>query len=1047
MGMVFFLPISLRDLISLKEAVFWIKSVAVLRYNSKVILMRNWGSRKKRDSQSVLRTPILILVLAFFFNILMPIDNLAWAKKTDAMPSPIGNETSVSPGQVSLLGPSDIEIPPVYGMVKERFQQDRDSKGFVIHIQDLHTHYQAHKNIAGMIKYLYNKHNVNVVFSEAKETDAGFAYLRPWTEEEARKKVAEDGLEKGILTGWEALDLSTDMDLVLQGVEDKKLYLKDMDAFLKAETIREDALKFVDLLRSIVENLKLHMYTKTQKSFDERMRLYRDEAIELSEYSAYLTKLAKKNKIDYEVFANLNILRDTLDQESRIDFKKAEAERETVIDIMTKDLVEDDLKTLLDMSMKFKGSRISQHEFYQYLSSVSKKLHVDMRKYKQLDLYIKYIASYHNLDASKLFSEINDLENNLTDTLFKNKDRNKLVRMSKNLIILRSLVDFKLTPDEFDYYDRTKSEFDIANWLEFLKINSEHYKLTQLVPDDATIIEDNRATLETFYKVAHLRDEAFVKNVKHQFEERGLKTAILMTGGFHTPGVMRRLKEEGYSYIVLSPRIDEEMDYEKYHEILKESYFRLKETTVIGAWTRTELAGAGAELVAQIKSRGGVRVATSEQERVLFQPRSSTFNGGNQPTAIMFADGTALLSRRVLAPDMELDAFLKTIDALRSDIQSGGIQPAILAQIASFTPETGEPRRPPIKYKELRGKIHLVLGNSTEVYVVAAGMVEVFDNGSIGSMVLAPGDGAEIVTGQAPRYRADLKAAEAGSDLVRTKTPVKDALATMRASKEQVRDEDIEEVGGWLRDQGRNVVLELDVSSIVTSLDDLERPGVREAVRMYLANFVAENVARYRLRPDSRVYFDIVGADLALLNAITEMYVQLSLVATNLPLMQLYSMMEQEVDNVTRVSISHEASSMRLQNITVLVENPAFNVDDNNLTELRWAHAFMAGVRLGLAGLEERSLDQIESDLSDESTNFAKLREVLRQMSESNVVTAQDISNFYGFSEFEGQLINSKAKALAEYISKLLKVKRIQPINFDEMKELHDLIGELALSV
>ena len=187
------------------------------------------------------------------------------------MPSPIGEGSSVGPGHDSLLGPNDIKIPRILGSVKERFQQDKDPKGLIIHIQDLHTHYQAHKNIERIIAYLAEKHNTNVILCEAKATDKGFAYLRPWTDKAAREKVADNYLEQGILTGWEALDLTSDLDLVLQGIEDKALYMEDMDYFLKAETVREDALKFTAVLKNTVDNLKLHMYSRPQRAFDEKM--------------------------------------------------------------------------------------------------------------------------------------------------------------------------------------------------------------------------------------------------------------------------------------------------------------------------------------------------------------------------------------------------------------------------------------------------------------------------------------------------------------------------------------------------------------------------------------------------------------------------------------------------------------------------------------------------------------------------------------------------------------------------------------------------------
>jgi len=678
---------------------FWIKSIIAGLKAKKVIIMRNWGSRiknlvhrfrqtvpkkfKRRGSFEMARpglylikhTPIFIIILAFLFNILLPCDYLAWAKKTDTMPSPIGEEKSVGPGQSSLLGPNDVEIPPVFGSVKERFQQDKEPKGLIVHIQDLHTHYQAHKNIASIIKHLARKHDINVILCEAKETDKGLSFFRPWVDKAVREKVAEENLKKGLLTGWEALDLSSDLDLVLQGIEDKGLYMKDMDRFLEAEVFREDALKFVDLLRNIVENLKLHMYTKSQRAFDGKMRSYRDERTGIADYTRYLTKLSDKRNIDHKRFTNLSILLDTLEMEKGINFERAEGEREAIIDILSENLADDEMKVLLEMSMKFKGNHISQNEFYQYLITLTTKLDIDMGSYPNFNLYTRYIATYHELDASKLFEEINNLEDLLADVLFAEEEQKRLFQISKNLIILRGLVDFKLTPDEFDYYDGTKTAFEVENWLEFLRLNSEYFQLTQYVPDDASVIRDNIDTLEKFYKVAHERDEAFVRNIDQQFKERGMKTAILMTGGFHTPGVTRRLKEAGYSYVIISPRIEEEMNYERYHEILKESYRKLRETTVLAAWARSELLSALNELAEEL--REGILIATPDQERFLFGPRGAI--------AIITAEGDAILSLRALELMRrgQLVEFLGLIQRMRRERES--VTPEEVARLLSLS--------------------------------------------------------------------------------------------------------------------------------------------------------------------------------------------------------------------------------------------------------------------------------------------------------------------------------------------------------------------------
>jgi hypothetical protein len=47
------------------------------------------------------------------------------------------------------------------------------------------------------------------------------------------------------------------------------------------------------------------------------------------------------------------------------------------------------------------------------------------------------------------------------------------------------------------------------------------------------------------------------------------KVAALITGGFHTPGIIRLLKEEGYSYTVVTPVITQKADPTTYFSVLR----------------------------------------------------------------------------------------------------------------------------------------------------------------------------------------------------------------------------------------------------------------------------------------------------------------------------------------------------------------------------------------------------------------------------------------------------------------------------------------------
>jgi hypothetical protein len=68
-----------------------------------------------------------------------------------------------------------------------------------------------------------------------------------------------------------------------------------------------------------------------------------------------------------------------------------------------------------------------------------------------------------------------------------------------------------------------------------------------------------------------------MKNMVSKMDESGENLAVLITGGFHTPGVTRMLKGKGYSYVVAAPVITQNSDSSVYFSVLRGEKSRFEE--------------------------------------------------------------------------------------------------------------------------------------------------------------------------------------------------------------------------------------------------------------------------------------------------------------------------------------------------------------------------------------------------------------------------------------------------------------------------------------
>ncbi|MBI3291919.1 MAG: GGDEF domain-containing protein [Elusimicrobia bacterium] len=118
---------------------------------------------------------------------------------------------------------------------------------------------------------------------------------------------------------------------------------------------------------------------------------------------------------------------------------------------------------------------------------------------------------------------------------------------SPDLVLLEKLLNHSLTTSEWAIYQERRPV--ILKQLE---------RLTLAPPGSSKHVRGEPSWLtpfERFYQIAEARNETLAQNLLAVMAQTRQHTAALVVGGFHTPGLTRRLKAQGISYIVLSPRI------------------------------------------------------------------------------------------------------------------------------------------------------------------------------------------------------------------------------------------------------------------------------------------------------------------------------------------------------------------------------------------------------------------------------------------------------------------------------------------------------------
>lgn len=465
------------------------------------------------------------------------------------------------------IDPDKINVPRDSGRIVETYVSPNADVPVIAYVQNIHANYEAQKAEVAIFEALIRDYGFDLVLLEGKREDSS-KDLKQYRNKakDIREGAAEKLLQEAEIYGIEYLDMVSDYNFTIQGIENMSLYKAMTQDHVNIYAKSEDMSKLVAILQNVASNLKLHIYTKEMRDLDDKITAYDKDEIGLVEYAKFLQGQAAANNIGVKALPNVALFIDSANLEGQINFPAVETERTTVVEAVEKAITDKAKEEFTAKNLQFRTGDIPQGEFYAYLKDTAQTAKVDLTPHKNLTAYTQYITTYEKIDTTLLFKEIDQLVEKLKAAMIKTPEQKKLSQIDKGLSVLSDFVNTKLVPDEYNFYLQNKAEFDLKGWLEFLKSNSAKFGLTNPVPSDVSIVENNLPLVEKFYGNSFDRDAAFMRNIATNLTRYGKDKAILVTGGFHTVNMKRLLKEQGYSYVIIAPKVDVVNDYSELYK-------------------------------------------------------------------------------------------------------------------------------------------------------------------------------------------------------------------------------------------------------------------------------------------------------------------------------------------------------------------------------------------------------------------------------------------------------------------------------------------------
>ncbi|MBU1863348.1 MAG: hypothetical protein KKH94_06795 [Candidatus Omnitrophica bacterium] len=430
--------------------------------------------------------------------------------------------------------------------IGELFLSDNPSAGVVI-LEDAHCNVSIQKQLMKIIKSLNQAIQISTLAGIPLILQEGGMYgpidtsvLQLNKTKEELTHYLDQKLHAGEIGAAEYLH-TEEGGFTFCGIEDTTLYEANYQHFMNVSSKREKIQALLDEIQEKLKGLQTVLFSAELQDFYQLMHEeIKGETIE--EYLETLRLLMLQYGIDEQRFKTLATYFETV----------------KALSSLNKELVEKELEDFNQICKK----KHALDEVYSNIANGS----ITIGEYPELYKYGKlkhYVLSTRMVDFIK---EKEALENELFMHLAYHEEEKELIYALRSFHIIHKILSLTLTRDEYRYYaqEPKKGRNLFRELIEY--IQSYYHEFTTSLP-----LDEIERDAQLFYKAVEERDNSLTANVAKALREYNIPIATLIIGGFHTDGIISRLKEQNISFLVVTPKLEniEQGSVETYFDVMK----------------------------------------------------------------------------------------------------------------------------------------------------------------------------------------------------------------------------------------------------------------------------------------------------------------------------------------------------------------------------------------------------------------------------------------------------------------------------------------------
>lgn len=220
-------------------------------------------------------------------------------------------------------------------------------------------------------------------------------------------------------------------------------------------------------------------------------------------------------------------------------------------------------------SVAYRDGALELLRYASFLQASARRNRVDLSRCANLKRFLNRRQNYFgpDVDPDSLYRELEQADAAVREALYRSDDERRLDNLLHRLNIAERLLNISATPAEVAEFRARRAEFAVRPFADFIRAHGGEEDCGA----DPELYQLNRyldATAE-FYRLADERSVKFVDNLVRKMDCCGQDLAVMLTGGFHTEGILAELQRRNIACVSVTPRLTRQDIVNPYFSLLQ----------------------------------------------------------------------------------------------------------------------------------------------------------------------------------------------------------------------------------------------------------------------------------------------------------------------------------------------------------------------------------------------------------------------------------------------------------------------------------------------